>query len=86
MNKQQLEKTAFKWAVYGISVGTLFILMAASYIIVRIIDGMWLSWQLPVILGIVFIVLVAISAMFTSISDIKTEIKKELEKKPTPSR
>jgi len=80
MDKQQIEKTAFKWAVYGICVGSLFMLMAASFAIVRIIDGRWLSWQLPAVLGIVFIVLVSISAMFTSLGDVRTEINRELKK------
>jgi len=35
---------------------------------------------LPVILGIIFIVLVAVSAMFTSLGDVRTEINKEFEK------
>ena len=72
---------AFKWAVYGISVATLLFVLGAAYAIVRIIDGMWASWQLPVILGIAFMVIVPISAMFTSLGDIKTEIAKEAEKK-----
>ena len=80
MNKQQMEKTAFKWAIYGISVAALFILMVASFVIVRIADSMWLSWQLPVILGVAFIVVVSISAMFTSLGDVRVEINKELKK------
>ena len=54
--------------------------MAATFVIIRIVDGKWLSWQLPVILGIIFIVLVAVSAMFTSLGDVRTEINKEFEK------
>jgi len=98
MDKKQFEKTAFRWTVYAFCVGTLLILLAATYIVVRIIDGMWASWQLPVILGIVFFVLVSISAMFTSLGDVRTEINKEFakveakakakeeKKKTTPSR
>ena len=80
MDKQQFEKTAFKWTVYGISVGTLLMVMVATFAIVRIVDGKWLSWQLPAILGIVFIVVVSVSAMFTSLGDVRTEINKEFAK------
>jgi len=73
-------KNILKWAIFGMSVGALFIILISTYLIVRIIDGQWASWQLPVILVIVFLTVVTIAAMFTSIPEMKTEIEKELSK------
>jgi len=70
---------SFKWAVYGISVAAFLFILAAIYLVTRIIDTRWLDWKLPVILGIIFCVVVPISAMFTSLGDIKKEMKKEQE-------
>ena len=75
-------ETAFRWAIYGISVGALFLVLAATYLIVRVADGNWASWQLPAILGIIFLTIVPISAMFTSLPDIKKEIDKEFSNQP----
>lgn len=71
---------SFKWTVYGMSVGAFFMVMAAIWGITRVIDGHWLSWQLPAVIGIITFVIVAISAMFTSLGDVKAEIDKELNK------
>jgi len=65
-----------KWVIYGICVTSLFCVLAATYLIVRVVDGDWTNWRLPVILAIVFLVVVPISAMFTALSDIKRELDK----------
>lgn len=80
MTEQKPYESAMKWTIYGMGVAALLFIFAAIYSITRIVDGKWLSWQLPAILGILFIVAVTISAMFTSISDIKGEIAKETQR------
>lgn len=49
-------------------------LMAGAYLIVRIADGNWASWQLPVIMGIVYIITMGIFAMVFSLKTIKQEL------------
>ena len=78
--KHEVYENSFKWAIYGMSVAALMMILVAAYVIVRIADGMWTSWQLPAILGVVFITIVPISAMFTSLGDVKREIDKEIAK------
>jgi len=75
--KKENYQESFKWAVYGMCVASLLFVLVATYFIVRIIDGNWTSWQLPAILLIIFFVAIPISAMFTSLGDIKREIEKE---------
>jgi len=87
MKKQEQHyEHAFKWAVYGICVAAFLFILGAVYAVTRVIDGNWTDWKLPVILGIIFLVVVPISAMFTSLSDIKTEIEKEIEKEKNKSK
>ena len=78
--KHENYEHSFKWAIYGISVASFLFILAAVYTIVRIVDGAWTDWKLPSILVIVFIVIVPISAMFTSLGDVKREIAKEMAK------
>lgn len=66
-----------RWAIYGMSVASLLFILVATYLIVRIIDGQWASWQLPTILVIVFFVLVPVSAMWTSVPEVRKEINKD---------
>ena len=80
MGKSKQRSNEFAWAVFGISAGSFLTLLIATWLIVRITDGNWLSWQLPSILGIVFIVVVCIAAMFFALPEIKKEIEKEKEK------
>ena len=72
---------SLKWVIYGIGVATGFILILATYLIVRIADGNWGDYKLPLILLIVFSSIVPIVAMFLSIGDIKKEIEKNKETK-----
>lgn len=64
----------FHWAVFGIGAGALFMLVTGIYLIVRIIDGNWASWQLPVIIVIVYIITVSIFAMVFSLKTVKQEM------------
>ena len=64
----------FHWVVFGIGAGVLFVLTVAAFAIVRIADGMWLSWQLPAIMGIAFLVLVSVVAMLLTIKTVKQEL------------
>ena len=73
-------KESLRWAIYGISIAALFILGVAVYLITRIVDGNWTDWKLPAIMGIVFVVLVSISSMYSAIPEIKNEIEKEAKK------
>lgn len=74
---KKYEKTSMRWAIYGMSVASLLFILVATYLIVRIIDGQWASWQLPTILVIVFFVLVPVSAMWTSVPEVRKEINKD---------
>jgi len=67
----------FKWVVFGMIVATWLFVLAAAWLITRIFDGNWSDWRLPATLSIVFIVMVIIGGMFTSLSDIKKELDKE---------
>jgi len=78
--KHEISKTTLRWAIYGISVAALLFVLAAAYIIVRVADGNWANWQLPVILAVVWLTLVIVSAMVVAIPEIKSEIAKELAK------
>ena len=70
----------FRWAVYGMCVAALFIVLLATWVITRIIDCNWTSWQLPAILAISFLVIVSISGMFSALPEIKKELEKEKTK------
>lgn len=80
IEKSTVNKLAFRWAIYGISVASLLFVMAGVYLIVRICDGNWADWKLPTILGIIWLVLVIISAMFVAIPEIKNGIKFGIDK------
>ena len=67
----------FHWVVFGICAGALFMLMLGTIVIMRIIDGQWLSWQLPAVMGVAYIVLVSVVAMFFAIKTVKQEIDKQ---------
>lgn len=78
MVQQKPYEGSLKWAIYGMSVATWMFILASGYVITRIIDGNWSSWQLPAILGIFWIVPVIIAAMYTSIGDVKYGIEYEM--------
>jgi len=80
-NKYDKQDSSVKWVIFGLSVAALFWIFVGAWAIVRIIDGEWLGWQLPAILGVIYIVVVPIGAMFTSIGDISAEIEKERARK-----
>jgi len=71
----------FHWVVYGIGCGILLILTVCTLLIIRIFDGMWLSWQLPAIMAIVYFVLVSVTALALSIKTIRQELLKQNQSK-----
>lgn len=78
--KNQEYKGTMKWVIYGMCVASLLFISGATYAIVRIIDGNWTDWKFPAILGIICFVLVTVSAMFTSLGDVKMGIDLEIQK------
>ncbi|MCL2846992.1 MAG: hypothetical protein FWE38_04865 [Firmicutes bacterium] len=73
-------KSDFKWVVFGLGVASVLILSIVAWLIVRIVDGNWASWQLPTILGIAWLAVTIVVAMFVALPDIKKELEKEAEK------
>ena len=71
----------FHWVVFGIGAAALFMLMIGALLVIRIIDGDWLSWKLPAILGIVYIVTVSVFALVFSLKTVKQEINAQSAKK-----
>jgi len=69
------KKQNLRWTIFGLAVTTLLFVLAATYLIVRICDGYWASWQLPVVLVVVFLTVVSIGGMWVALPDIKKEIK-----------
>ena len=67
----------FRWVIFGLCVASLTIVFIAAWLIVRICDNNWTDFRLPAILAIIFVVTVAIGAMFASIPEIKKEIEKD---------
>jgi len=78
--RQTQYQSELRWAIYGICVASLLFLLGAVYLIVRLIDSNWADWQLPTILGIVWLVLVIIGAMVFAIPEISRELKRSKEK------
>ena len=71
--------SSFHWVVFAMIGGALFLLFAASYSIVRIFDGNWSDWKLPAVMGISYLAIVGILAMFFSLKTIKQEMTSEFE-------
>ena len=71
----------FHWVVFGIGAGALFLLMAGALLIIRVVDGNWLSWQLPAIFGIVYFMVVSVFALVFSIKTVKQEMDMQNNKK-----
>jgi len=69
-------KNKLRWVIYGLSTASLTMTFIATWLIVRICDNNWADFRLPLILFIVFVVIVAIGAMFTAVPDIKRELDK----------
>ena len=74
----------FHWVVYGIGSGALLIAMAAAFLIVRVIDGLWSSWQLPAILAIVWFMTVSVFALVFALKTVKHEMTAQAKVQETP--
>jgi hypothetical protein len=64
-----------RWAIFGLCAASLTILFITAWLIVRIYDGNWADWRLPVTFVVIFVAIIAIGAMFTAIPEIKQEIE-----------
>jgi len=73
-------KSALKWAIFGICVGASFVLLIGTWLIVRITDGNWANWQLPVIFIIAWFMIVIVTAMLFAIPDAKHVISETFDK------
>jgi|GEM_PF-5940512 len=77
MNKDEnfkLRRQDFHWVVFGIAAGALFLVAGAAYAVWHLIDGNWTNWQIPAIIGICYIVVVSLAAMFLALKTIKREL------------
>ena len=71
--------TAYQWSIFGVCSTALFIVLMGVYLIARITDGKWASWQLPVILVIGWLVSTIVGALFCSLKNIRIELKETKE-------
>ena len=77
----ELRPEDFHWVVFGIGAGVLLMLLVGTLLIIRIIDGDWLSWKLPAIFGTVYIMVVSVFALVFSLKTVKQEINAQNGKK-----
>ena len=79
--QQEVRPEDFHWVVFGIGAAALLLLMVGALLIIRIVDGNWLSWELPSIFGIVYFMAVSVGALIFSIKTVKQEINSPKHKK-----
>ena len=80
--QQHVRPEDYHWVVFGVGAGMLLMLMVGAFLIVRIFDGMWTSWQLPASMVIVFFIIVSVAALVLSLVTIKQDMRAYERSKP----
>jgi len=65
-----------RWVELLRDAGVLAGLLVLAWVVVRIVDGAWASWQLPVIFIIVWIMTVAVGALVLVLLNIRKGMNK----------